>query len=166
MDKIFTRFTNWDGPSGLGAHVPDQNGKTSVIIPEDGGIPDNCNPNHIVSDNAVYRLARYEDIGHYPHEIEEMLKHYEELKNKYNVVLGLYEKYMDLGDFERLKMLADADRQGRIMILPGKDEPENPCNACEVGWGYATTGKVVTCHDTCTRLKNYVDDMRKFIGGE
>ena len=62
-----------------------------------------------------YRLAAYEDTGLEP---EEVFKG----KELAEIACGLelLKKYQELGNFDRLRELAEADKEGRCVVLPCK----------------------------------------------
>ena len=61
--------------------------------------------------NAIDRLAAYEDTGLEPEEIKS-------LQAEYAVNLKVLESYRNLGSVDRLRELAQADRDGRCVVLP------------------------------------------------
>lgn len=56
-------------------------------------------------------LKLYEDTGGTPQDIRN-------LQDKYGIILDLNEKWAELGDYDHLRELIEADREGRIHILP------------------------------------------------
>lgn len=63
--------------------------------------------------NAIDRLAAYEDTELEPEEIKS-------LQAEYAVNLKVLESYRNLGSVDRLRELAQADREGRCVVLPFK----------------------------------------------
>lgn len=59
----------------------------------------------------LQRLAAYEDTGLEPEEIKS-------LQAEYAVNLKVLESYRNLGSVDRLRELAQADREGRCVVLP------------------------------------------------
>lgn len=73
--------------------------------------------------NAIDRLAAYEDTELEPEEIKS-------LQAEYAVNLNALESYRTLGSVDRLRELAQADREGRCVVLPdGGDEDKDGENA-------------------------------------
>lgn len=66
-------------------------------------------------DALFYRLAAYEDTGLEPEEIITG-------KELAEIACGLelLKKYRELGNFDRLRELAEADKEGRCVVLPVK----------------------------------------------
>lgn len=65
------------------------------------------------SGKAVDRLAAYEDTGLEPEEIRILQKRYESFRGATSDVTG-----QPIVDFDRLRELARADREGRCVVLP------------------------------------------------
>ena len=63
--------------------------------------------------NAIDRLAEYEDTELEPEEIKS-------LQAEYAVNLNALESYRSIGSVDRLRELAQADREGRCVVLPCK----------------------------------------------
>lgn len=61
--------------------------------------------------NAIDRLAAYEDTELEPEEIKS-------LQEEYAVNLKALESYRSIGSVDRLRELAQADREGRCVMLP------------------------------------------------
>ena len=59
----------------------------------------------------IDRLAAYEDTGLEPEEIKS-------LQAEWGVNLKALESYRRLGSFDRLSKLSEADKEGRIVVLP------------------------------------------------
>lgn len=38
-----------------------------------------------------------------------------------------------------------------------------PCNECKTGWGSADSNGVVTCHESCKKFEEWVDNIK--LGG-
>lgn len=66
-------------------------------------------------EDLFYRLAAYEDTGLEPEEIITG-------KELAEIACGLelLKKYQELGNFDRLRELAEADKEGRCVVLPCK----------------------------------------------
>ena len=60
--------------------------------------------------------------------------------------------------WEKLAQYEDLEEAGRLIVLSIQDT--HPCSNCGVGWGSASAKGVTSCHDTCERLKKYVEDHR------
>lgn len=63
--------------------------------------------------NAIDRLAAYEDTKLEPEEIKS-------LQAEYAVNLKVLESYRSIGSVDRLRELAQADKEGRCVVLPFK----------------------------------------------
>lgn len=63
--------------------------------------------------NAIDRLAAYEDTKLEPEEIKS-------LQVEYAVNLKVLESYRSIGSVDRLRELAQADKEGRCVVLPFK----------------------------------------------
>lgn len=59
----------------------------------------------------MYRLAAYEDSGRAPEEVSALIKDWSDLCT----IIG------EFGGIDRLRVLADADKGGRLVVLPCKD---------------------------------------------
>ena len=80
----------------------------------------------VCDDKAIYdRLAAYEDTGLEPEEIKRIYQewsHYLNFAGERNAIEGAIEDIYDGGniDYNRLRELAQADREGRVVVLPCK----------------------------------------------
>ena len=64
--------------------------------------------------DAIDRLAAYEDTELEPEEIKSL----KSLQEEYAVNLKVLESYRSIGSVDRLRELAQADREGRCVVLP------------------------------------------------
>lgn len=81
------------------------------------------------------RLAAYEDTGYTPREIEDLaVQHRTEKCDATEYDCCELGKYRALGEYDRLKELAQAEKDGRLVVLP-----------CAVGerWSEKTSGMII-----------------------
>ena len=83
----------------------------------------------------------------------------------YEVTPELLREYKIVSDEETYKLLdRAADTIERLMSLIenkiSNNLDEYPCTNCNVGWGSISSEGCKSCHDDCSRLKEY--NARKF----
>lgn len=96
---------------------------------------------------VLERLAAYEDTGLTPAEVAALVRDWSDQCT----IIG------ECGGLERVRELAEADKDGRVVVLAERPKPQHPCYGCSDGWGTAATTGVHTCHETCDRLKAYME---------
>lgn len=83
---------------------------THFFGPECRGVGGNCAMNCKWEEAAWSRLAAYEDTGLTPAEVLSM-------HSEWNVMMSVLNS---IGSYDRLRELAEADRNGRVLVLPCK----------------------------------------------
>ena len=92
-----------------------------------------------ILDKIVDRLAAYEDTGLEPEEVKQIKKAaahmmFEDVAHFVRYALSNFDelqKHKELGDYNRLRELAQADREGRCVVLPAK--PDQTIYQCRKG---------------------------------
>lgn len=64
---------------------------------------------------AANRLAAYEDTGLEPEEVKRL-----QLYSAYGVKQAMLEEYMSIGKIDHLRELSQAEKEGRLVVLPCK----------------------------------------------
>lgn len=69
--------------------------------------------------DVIDRLGSYEDTGLTPDEVELYVRCQAHSVSKRELELGIMlDKYQAIGNYDRLRELAQADEEGRVIILP------------------------------------------------
>ncbi len=87
---------------------------THFCGPECLGVGGNCAMNCKWEEAAWSRLAAYEDTELTPEEVSTLIKHW----------IRLCTTIRECGGIDRLRVLAEADKDGRLMVLPDVPEVE------------------------------------------
>lgn len=137
MERLTKRL-----PSG----AADYNYPVSCYFDDDSG-PDRI-AQSAFRQRCVERLADYEDTRLMPEEVE---------RSKLEIEAGCVKAIARMYgiDINRLRELAEADREGRLIIVDNTPRQISPCDTCESGWGTATTIGYDLCFNHCEKLAEY-----------
>lgn len=69
-------------------------------------------------------------------------------------------------DVDRLRELAEADKDGRVVVLEETPAPIKPCNTCNSGWGAVSSSGCDSCYNHCERLTQYKKALEKAKHGD
>lgn len=100
-------------------------------------------------DDIIDRLAAYEDTGLEPEDVTDMMA-------AHGTAIGALAEYRKLGPINRFRELAQADREGRVVVL---DERKAPCDLCVYNPPSSLDGK------PCTMRPAAAKDYEAVLGG-
>lgn len=119
-------------------------------------------------DRVVDKLAAYEEIGYEPDELSDLIENLKRLlqschEPKDLLFIKQVNFHGKIIPITKVEELLEAECGGRIIILPKKQEPVNPCTECDTGWGYiSSNGNHKSCQDACLRHKAYVKELSEY----
>lgn len=100
-------------------------------------------------EKLVDRLGAYEDTGLEPEDVTDMMA-------AHGTAIGALAEYRKLGPINRFRELAQADREGRVVVL---DERKSPCDLCVYNPPSSLDGK------PCTMCPAAAKDYEAALGG-
>lgn len=98
-------------------------------------------------------------------QVWERLKAYEDKADEIALKLMRLADLESICSYTRLRELAEADKEGRLIIVDNTPRQISPCDTCESGWGTATITGYNSCFNHCEKLAEYREQKEYFPDG-